>query len=189
MSPKSYHAFTPYRHKPPKYKMILSTSVLVVGFLGLFLFGLFWFRYRPIIPVQEKNGEMIKEAFTEIPFMDTTNIKKQIDLFSLPGKMGQGTALREREIESGLFLLTLQTQLPEIDTNTFFYEAWLVRSFPFDFFSVGTLEKNENGAFVLQWFGEKEKEQEYVTYDEVVVTLEKHDGNLGPSEHILEGSF
>ena len=188
MSPKSYHAFTPYRHKSPKYKMILSTGGCIFLFLGLFIFGLFWFRSKPIISIkEEEENRMKKETTTDDTMMETG--KKQTELFALPGKIGQAKAFRERQSESELFHFTLQAELPQIDENLFFYEAWLVRSFPFDFFSLGALQKKEEGIFVLEWLGEKGREQEFFSYEEVVVTIEKRDENPGPSEHILEGSF
>ncbi|MFH1315756.1 MAG: hypothetical protein ABIH67_05185, partial [Candidatus Uhrbacteria bacterium] len=90
------------------------------------------------------------------------------------------------EIEDNLYRHVVKAYLPEPGENNF-YEGWLVRLSPFDFFSTGEMVHNESGEWVLEWFGQFG--QDYSDYTQVVITIEARDNNPDPADHILEGGF
>ncbi len=68
----------------------------------------------------------------------------------------------------------------------YFYEGWLVRSRPFDFFSTGEFIQHVDD---LKWYLVYESEDDRRDYNKVIVTLEPNDNDLAPAEHVLEGVF
>lgn len=66
----------------------------------------------------------------------------------------------------------------------YFYEGWLIRSKPFDFFSTGQLIQHADD---LKWYLLWEDAEDKTDYKKVVVTLEPNDGNAAPADHVLEG--
>jgi hypothetical protein len=99
------------------------------------------------------------------------------------GASGRAT----RGTGEGHYYHSVKTSLPTIDREQFFYEGWLVRPVPFDYFSTGEMVTNNLGEFVLEWNGLPGKD--YQAYTRVVITLEAKDGNPDPAKHILEGEF
>ncbi|QRN86207.1 hypothetical protein JR334_03005 [Clostridia bacterium] len=83
----------------------------------------------------------------------------------------------------GILTHAVVATLPPLEEGTF-YEGWLVKRGPLDFFSTGmlTLEDMEDGNFKL-FYTEEQDRSEYL---EVVITLETKD-DQEPEEHILEG--
>ena len=80
------------------------------------------------------------------------------------------------------------------DRENFFYEGWLLRPVPFDYFSTGEMVTNFLGEFVLDWNSSTSSWQagpstNYWAYTRVIITLEAKDGNPDPDRHILEGEF
>ena len=92
-----------------------------------------------------------------------------------------------RDIEEEQFHHVVRASLPGISEEYYYYEGWLVRPVPFEYFSTGDMVHNEDGEWVLEWFGEENKD--YSSYTEVVITLEPRDENPAPDIHILEGRF
>ena len=115
---------------------------------------------------------------------NTTLPKQSTTIKSLSSNLEIGTA--ERGIENGILYHTVKVSLPEINRDTEFYEGWLVRQSPYDFFSTGEMTTNSFGEFVLEWAGEH---SEITSYDRVVITRELRDNNAAPSAHVAEGGF
>ncbi len=68
----------------------------------------------------------------------------------------------------------------------YFYEGWLIRSKPFDFFSTGRMIQHADD---LKWYLLYEEGEDKRDYKKVVVTLEPEDGDPAPADHVLEGQF
>lgn len=68
----------------------------------------------------------------------------------------------------------------------YYYEGWLIRSKPFDFFSTGRLIQHADD---LRWYLLWESADDYSDYTKVIVTLEPEDGDIAPADHVLEGVF
>ena len=91
-----------------------------------------------------------------------------------------------RGIENKILYHTVKISLQEINREAEYYEGWLVRQSPYDFFSTGEMVTNDLGEFILEWAGEHD---DIVSYDRVVITRELRDDNPAPSEHVAEGMF
>ena len=94
-----------------------------------------------------------------------------------------------RAFAGDLYFLQLEAQLPDPPADALFaYEVWLVRETPFDYLSLGMLQKSfENGAYRIDWKGEQA--QKLSTYEKIIITQEALDGNTDPGAHVAEGEF
>ncbi len=86
----------------------------------------------------------------------------------------------------GVLTHAVMANLPPLEEGTF-YEGWLVKRGPLDFFSTGmmdylAMESMIDGNFLLFYTEEKDRSE----YLEVVITLETVDDQQ-PEKHILEG--
>ena len=172
------------RRKGPN-KGLLLVVALIIAFVILVL----WFR---------SGGDEITEA--DLNFVQSTTESgmqfEQVRVEMIPGMVdevvlsdvsgGSGSGAATREIEDGFFRHVAKGYMP-VPREGYFYEGWLVRQSPFDFFSTGNMVQNESGEWVLEWFGEFG--QDYADYPGVVITLEPDDGDPDPADHILEGEF
>ncbi len=119
---------------------------------------------------------------------DTTNVAisegaLETLLEPVVGTHGSGTATSE--IADGRFQHVAVATLPE-PPEGYFYEGWLIRSRPFDFFSTGRfIQHADDLKWYLVWDGPEDKRD----FKKVIVTLEPDDGDEAPSEHVLEGAF
>lgn len=176
----------PKKKKLPWYYFLVAIGVVV------FAIGFVWLRSNDNQEdiVDEMAGDLfadsaeVLETDTEPPEPIVMEEKETIDLEDVIG--GDSTGVATREIQDGLFRHTVKATLPEPAENEF-YEGWLVRNTPFDFFSTGDMVTISTGEYVLEWFGEKE--ETYADYTQVVITLEPDDGDPAPAAHILEGEF
>jgi|GEM_PF-935791 len=189
-------------HQKNNSRLRLPLQIIGVGIFALIIFGagLFYLRtnqnqntvepttnaaYNPNNPKNPINpppslgygGRGSSDNNTVLP-KQTTTIK------SLSSNLEVGTA--ERGIENNILYHTVSVTLPEINRETEFYEGWLVRQAPYDFFSTGEMVTNDDGDFVLEWAGEH---SDITSYDHVVITREARDGNAAPSAHVAEGGF
>jgi len=95
---------------------------------------------------------------------------------------GQATA---KYFDDGSYELLAEFQNLAPTTNSDFYEGWLVRQTPFDFFTTGPVELNSAGEIINIYTSNVDHQSEgYVQY---VLTLEPDDGDPAPAKHILEG--
>lgn len=89
-------------------------------------------------------------------------------------------------VENGItYHKATATNLPEL-TNGDFYEGWLVKKSPFDFFSTGEMLFDETSQ---TWILEYETKGDKSEYTGVVITLEPDDGDPAPAKHIIENEF
>lgn len=98
---------------------------------------------------------------------------------------GVGEAIRGMKNDKPFF--EFKAQMPEIDRAVYFYEVWLIRPIPYNFFSLGEMVTNDEGDFVLEWEGKEE--EEVMDYVEIVVTRQEYGKSTDPQMHVVEGRF
>ncbi len=158
----------------------------VYGFIALILVGaaiLFYFVWSTDGgEISEESISTETESSTKAS-IDTEEREFEVNLTDVLGGAGNGVATMEYYRNKTTH--TVIAELPPLDGDMF-YEGWLVRSNPFDFFSTGPMvEWAEDGSWHLDWEGEGD----FRDYNEVVITIEPNDDNPAPAEHVLEGSF
>lgn len=166
------------------WRGVFGTSALIVILIGVFAVSVYWFRQkggRSPATVEEALAPTSAAAVSTVLDLQSTEATLQ----DVSGGSASGQATRGTR--DGRYYHTVKTPLPMIDREEFFYEGWLVRPMPFDYFSTGEMVTNNLGEFILEWDGEAEKD--YRAYTQVVITLEAKDGNPDPAKHILEGEF
>ncbi len=99
------------------------------------------------------------------------------------GTHGSGTATSD--VTDGRFQHVVVATLPE-PPEGYFYEGWLIRSRPFDFFSTGRFIQHADD---LKWYLVWDSPEDKRDFKKVIVTLEPDDGDEAPSEHVLEGAY
>lgn len=181
------------RRRGPALGTIAVTGVSVLFLFGLFAYGIWWFRFAPKDEPVAEETDSIANVLTPSPVSAppfakggaaTIGNARDAKLRDVSGGSASGTASREND--DGQFFLKLKASFPEIDRETTFYEAWIVRQVPYDYVSVGEFVTNDDGEWVLEWAGAEGK---YDAYTRVIVTREAKDGNPDPAGHILEGEF
>lgn len=95
----------------------------------------------------------------------------------------RGSGVATSDFVDGRFQHVIVATLPD-PSEGFFYEGWLIRSKPFDFFSTGALIQHADD---LKWYLVWESDRDARDFNKVIVTLEPDDGNQAPDIHILEG--
>ncbi len=167
--------------------------LLVAALVFIFIIGLFWFRSGGEENSVEENisstvvSDSRSQTQTNTQVTEPAMTPGQVDtteLVDVSGGSSSGEA--SREIQDGFFRHVVKAYMPAPGEN-YFYEGWLVRQSPFDFFSTGDMVQNESGEWVLEWFGEFG--ETYSDYPLVVITIEPDDGDPDPAAHILEGEF
>jgi len=181
---------TSYMNSKKRKKGPNKGVLLVVALIIIFVGAVAWFRSGG-----NDVTDQVSETTSSHPEINTVasdnpkptmlaGIVDSVELSDVSGGSGTGEAMRE--IEDGFYRHVVKAYLPEPNENQF-YEGWLVRPSPFDYFSTGSMVHNESGEWVLEWFGEFG--QDYSDYMRVVITLELDDGNSDPADHVLEGEF
>ncbi len=174
------------RRSPRRVKPILTTFSLAIVCAGLFVYGIYHFRFEK----KEVENTAIRAtdaevAGTLVSIPGSTGKDREAELVDVSGGSASGVAIRSTSDDR--FSHSVKAVLPEIDREAFFYEGWLLRKVPFDFFSTGEMVTNSLGEFVLEWEGPLG--ENFNDYTKVVITLEARDGNPDPAQHILEGEF
>lgn len=170
-------------------------SVIYIGiFLFFFGVGVYWFRFGQK-PDAHTTGDVptIVDVLTPEPIVSSGHVEDgyvvptDARLVHVLGHSWNGKA--QRSDEDGVFALRVDAELPQIDETNFFYEVWLLRKLPYDFFSTQALIRHpESGSWQLEWTS-TDQSRSVFDYTDVIVTLEPHDGNPGPGVHVLEGTF
>lgn len=119
---------------------------------------------------------------------DTTDIAVmndaiELDLLPVGDTHGSGTA--SVQFVDGVYQHVAVGVLPDPPLG-YFYEGWLIRSKPFDFFSTGRFIQHADD---LRWYLLYESDDDKMDYRKVIVTLEPDDGDPAPADHVLEGVF
>ncbi len=165
-----------------------ATAVILLGVV--FVVAVYQFR-KPDEPQDEKLVTPITDVFVptkgplSVPEEGLFPYARQAELFSTVSGASVGYAYRGTR--GGRYFVDVLSPLPEIDREKQFYQVWLVRPIPYDFFSAGEMVTNDLSQFVLTWEGEEAKE--YGGYTRVVITLEAYEGPEGPHAHVVEGEF
>lgn len=181
----SYHTTRHRRRTGP----LLGTGAVLVLLIGVFVLSVYLFR-KPDVKRADANAvNSIADVLTPTPlaFSGSTSSaqSKMAALASVSGSSDSGTATRGTK--DGQYYFSIKAAFPDIDREAFAYEAWILRPIPYDYLSVGEMETNDDGEFVLEWSATSGKD--YTAYTEVVITLEPKDGNPDPSGHVFEGAF
>ncbi|MBI4599125.1 hypothetical protein HY734_02950 [Candidatus Uhrbacteria bacterium] len=173
-------ALRPRRRKPQTtLALVLAGGILVFGY-GVYHLRVQSRNATSAVAESEASLPSVEFAATSFPPSD------EAVLWDVSGGASEGRMTRG--VAEGVVSYTIGVSLPTPDeASGMFYEAWLVRPLPYDFFSLGALSRDVDGFFVLVWSGEPGKD--YAGYAEVVITWELPDGNPAPSEHVLEGAF
>lgn len=176
---------------PPKLQRWLSslgTVVIVVALFVLFVVAVFWFR-RPKEALENRIDSIAEvlrpDPISEAILHGAIDTESRSATLFLAANQAVGEATRGKKDEQ--FFLELAADLPEIDREVFFYEVWLLRPIPYDFFSVGEMVTDEDGTFVLEWEGEKDKD--YSGYMRLIITRQEYGGSADPQAHIIEAEF
>lgn len=178
------------RRSPRVTGTIVVTGLIVIAIGGLFACGIWWFRFRPKPSTDATIPDTIANVMspTSVSAADlaasTAGTARDAALIDVSGGSSTGTATRATV--DGQFSVAFKASLPDIDREKEFYEAWLVRQVPYDFFSIGEIVTNDDGEWVLEWNGAAGK---FDGYARMVVTREPKDGNADPSGHVLRGEF
>ena len=167
----------------------IGTGMLVFCLFIVFILAVKWFRSEP---VEEKmTVPSLVDVLTPDPISEAF-INGSIDTESREARLAWvatgefvGTALRGKKDEG--YYLELKTVLPEIDREQNYYQVWLLRRLPYDFFSVGQMTTDEDGYFVLQW--EALDDEDYLGYTEIIITANQYSGSADPGVHLVEGKF
>ncbi len=171
------------------YARLHKTWLVVLIFIIVFVVAVAWFRSSK--SEETPTVDSIVGVLTPEPLTDET-LARAIDIYSKEASLsdvrgGTSTGKAQRGTKDERYFLSVGATLPEIDRATHHYEVWLLQKIPYAYFSVGEMVTDESGAFVVEWEGERDGT--YRAYTDVIVTLEASDGNLDPSEHVLEGTF
>jgi len=179
---------TSYMQSKKKRKGPNKGILFVVALIIIFVVAVAWFRSDDKNPTDQIPATALPktESFVSDNSKPTMRVGMvdQAELSDVSG--GSGSGIVTREIEDNFYRHVVKANLPDLNENNF-YEGWLVRPSPFDYFSTGEMIHNESGEWVLEWFGEFG--QDYSDYTQVVITIEARDNNPDPADHVLEGQF
>lgn len=140
------------------------------------------------IPVDEAivlDEEVVDEANIAQDTTDVTVADDAAEILLAPMNDFRGSATASSQFSDTGFQHVIVATLPDPPVG-YYYEGWLIRSKPFDFFSTGRLIQHADD---LKWYLVWEQSEDNRDYRKVVVTLEPDDGNPAPAEHVLEGVF
>lgn len=146
----------------------------------------------PEIESVEVEGEA-QDVSVEVVQMEQTETDsisyEEIELVAVDGSGSSGIA--RRGYSGGLFTHVVVASMPDIDTEMYFYEGWLVKPGIIDFFSTGEMFPREDGKWGLVWeVNELNAPDDLDDYAQVVITLEPRDGDPAPApHHVIEGEF
>jgi hypothetical protein len=166
----------------------LTVIVIVVLFVG-FVFAVKWFRSGS--QTEEEVVPSVANILTPDPISQAV-IDGSIDresriagLYWQANKEIVGEAKRGEKDDK--FYLEIDAALPAIDRESDYYQVWLLRKIPYDYFSLGEMVTDDEGDFVFEWSASDKKD--YMAYSQIIITLNKYEGSHDPGEHLVEGEF
>jgi hypothetical protein len=180
----SYYSSQRYRRERRRGKNRLGFFFIAIA---LFFAGVVWFR-------SAGTKRLLSKAETPIDFLDVEQVgeetapvaREREEVRLKDATDGSSWGVADRVVEGKTFQHTVIATLPAV-SDEFVYEGWLVREYPFDFFSTGQLMPRADGTFFLVWQGPLG--EDFETYVKVVITREPQDDDPSPFEHVLEGEF
>ena len=167
----------------------IGTGVVVLILFVVFVLAVAWFR-TPKEEVQSEFFDSIADVLTPDPISQA--VINGIDIHSKEAFLrwvntGELLGDAERGIKDEKYYLDMKLVLPEIDREVHYYQVWLVRKLPYDYFSIGEMVTNEDGEFVLEW--EAPDDEDYFDYTKMVITVNQYEGSSDPGDHLVEGEF
>jgi hypothetical protein len=167
----------------------IGTGVLVLVLFVLFVFAVKWFR-APSEGADESLVGSITDVLTPDPISEA--VLKGIDTQSKDATLrwiatGELLGEAERGVKDDGYYFEAELALPEIDRDIHYYQLWLVRKLPYDYFSLGEMVTDEDGKFVLEW--EIAEDEGYFDYTQIVITVNQYDGSPDPGKHLVRGEF
>jgi hypothetical protein len=167
----------------------IGTGLLVLVLFVVFVFAVRWFRSTPV-EADETVGS-IAAILTPDPISQAV-IDSAIDTESKMASLrwvatGEVVGEARRGEKDDNFYVEFTTTLPEIDREVSYYQIWLLSRLPYNFFSLGEMVTNDDGAFVLEW--QAPDDEEYSNYTQVIITVNEYEGSSDPGTHLVEGEF
>jgi hypothetical protein len=168
-------------------KFIIGIIVLIVIiFVGKLIFS------KKIVEEVDVAEEIdvVEEVQVELSDpVDQSTSFEEIDL--LYSDTGGYAGFARRGGDESLFTHVIVGNFVSINTETHFYEGWLVKPGVTEFFSTGEMFAREDGKWGLVWESELDSARDDVLdFSKVVITLEPRDGDDGPSPaHVAEAEF
>jgi len=168
----------------------VGTGLVVLGLFVLFVMAVAWFR-KPPESVKDPI-DSIAEIMKPDPInqailsgaIDTTSENASIHLMG--SQEVQGSVKRGKKDDA--YYLEAKMSLPEIDRELYYYMLWIVRPIPYDFLSLGEMTTDEEGNFLLTWQA-GDKTENYLDYDQLVITRQRYGETTDPETKIAEGEF
>lgn len=167
----------------------VATGVIVLCLFFLFILAVKWFRSEP---AEEKRiVPSLVDVLTPDPISQTL-VNGSIDTQSREARLmwvatGESVGAALRGNKDDKYYFELKVILPEIDREKMYYQVWLLRRLPYDFFSLGEMSTDEEGSFVLRW--EALDDEDYLGYTEIIITSNQYAGSTDPGTHLVEGQF
>jgi len=160
--------------------MVVIVVVVLLLAVGGYYFMNGSLPYSDSSTTQEDDTMMKDDSMEKMMMLKENPDVLMAELQDVSGGTSTGTAYILRE--NGKLTHHVMATLPKPEAGTF-YEGWLVQKSPLKFFSTGEMVMGEDGTYSLEYMSD----QEYPTYDLVVITLETTRDDT-PEEHILEGT-
>lgn len=118
--------------------------------------------------------------------VDALAVKSDLDqTLELRDAHGGATQARfTRKISRGHSSFSVIGELPKAEKG-YTYEVWAVESDPYKFMSLGKMVERTDAKYGLVF----ESNEDLRDFSDIIITLEKNDGDPAPSAHVLEGKF
>lgn len=167
----------------------IKIGVTVLLLFLLFVFAVSWFRSSP------KGEDRIVESIAEVLKPDQISnslVDEAIDTKSPTAQLKmvvskQPVGEARRGEKDGKFYVEMFVDLPVIDREISYYQVWVVRKLPYDYFSLGEMVTDDEGKFALEWIAPDMGN--YAAYTQIVITVNQYEGSPDPGEHLVEGGF
>ncbi len=177
------------KKKGIRWGSAIGTGLIVIALFLLFVFAVKWFRAEP--PAEVTDTDSIVNILTPDPISQAI-INGAIDTEAREANLlwvatGEELGEARRGQKDDGYYVEIKTLLPEIDREVHYYQVWLVRKIPYDFFSLGEMVTNDDGDFVLEWVASDK--EDYSAYTDIVITVNLYDGSPDPGDHLVEGTF
>lgn len=172
-----------------RWSSAIGTGVVVLALFVLFIFAVAWFR-SPQEEGADRYVDSIVDVLTPDPISQAvlTGIDRESKDATLRwAATGEELGEAERGIKDDKYYFDMKLSLPEIDREVHYYQGWLVRQLPYDYFSLGEMVTNDDGDFVLEW--EASDDEDYFDYTQIVITINLYDGSPDPGDHLVKGEF
>lgn len=166
--------------------VLLKVVIVLVFLLVIFVAVKMIFR-RNIEDVQVT--EDVTEEVEVVVEPESKDTFEEIDISY--SDSGGYAGFARRGVDDALFTNVVVGNFVELNTDTHFYEGWLVKPGVTEFFSTGEMFPREDGKWGLVWETDLDiARDDLMEFSKVVITLEQRDDDPAPSpNHIAEGEF